>query len=132
MRFRALFMRTGWVALLAAGSLGAAAGPGVSLTDVSSASGLDLGDGSGGPPKDYIVDANGNGAALFDYDNDGDLDALLVNGSTRERMARGGDAMGALYRHNGTGRFSDVTAGSGFNRPGWGMGACAADGDNDG
>ena len=66
----------------------------VSLADVSATSGLDLVNVSGGPAKDYIVDANGNGAALFDYDNDGDLDALLVNGSTRERLPRGGDADG--------------------------------------
>ena len=104
----------------------------VSLNDVSAASGLDLVNVSGGPAKDYIVDANGNGAALFDYDNDGDLDALLVNGSTREALARGGDPMVALYRNDGTGRFADVTAASGFARTGWGMGACAADVDNDG
>ena len=57
---------------------------------------------SGGPAKDYIVDANGNGAAFFDYDNDGDLDALIVNGSTRERIAQGGDPMVALYQNDGT------------------------------
>jgi len=109
-----------------------AAGPSVVLTDVTAASGLDLVNVSGGPAKDYIVDANGNGAALFDYDNDGDLDALLVNGSTRERIAQGGSPMLALYRNDGTGRFTDVTASSGFTRTGWGMGACVADVDNDG
>jgi enediyne biosynthesis protein E4 len=118
--------------LTALASVGAAAGAAVSLTDVSATSGLDLVNVSGGPAKDYIVDANGNGAALFDYDNDGDLDALLVNGSTRERLARGGDPMVALYRNDGSGRFADVTATSGFTRTGWGMGACAADVDNDG
>jgi enediyne biosynthesis protein E4 len=118
--------------LTALASVGAAAGAAVSLTDVSAMSGLTLVNVSGGPAKDYIVDANGNGAALFDYDNDGDLDALLVNGSTREQLARGGDPMVALYRNDGTGRFADVTASSGFTRTGWGMGACAADVDNDG
>src|SRR5215207_11080488 len=86
----------------------------VSLTDVSATSGLDLVNVSGGPAKDYIVDANGNGAALVDYDNDGDLDALLVNGSTRDAMARGGHPMVALYRNDGSGRFADVTSTSGF------------------
>ena len=123
-----------WIsaAALAAGSLAAQSGVAVSLTDVSATSGLDLVNVSGGPAKDYIVDANGNGAALFDYDNDGDLDALLVNGSTRERLPRGGDPMVALYRNDGTGRFTDVTAASGFSRTGWGAGACVADVDNDG
>ena len=104
--------------LLAAGSLGAASGADVSLADISASSGIDLVNVSGGPAKDYIVDANGNGAALFDYDNDGDLDALLVNGSTRERLPGGGDPMVAFYRNDGTGRFTDVTAASGFSRTG--------------
>jgi enediyne biosynthesis protein E4 len=104
----------------------------VVLTDVSASSGLDLVNVSGGAAKDYIVDANGNGAALFDADNDGDLDALLVNGSTRERMAQGGSQMVALYRNDGRGRFADITAASGMARSGWGVGACVADVDNDG
>jgi hypothetical protein len=104
----------------------------VVLTDVSSASGIDLLNVSGGPAKDYIVDANGNGAALFDYDNDGDLDAFVVNGSTRERSAQGGSPMAALYRNDGKGRFANVTASSGLIRQGWGAGACVADVDNDG
>ena len=119
-------------ALAAVISLSAAESITVKLTDVSAASGIDLVNVSGGATKDYIVDANGNGAALVDYDNDGDLDALLVNGSMRDHLARGGDPMVALYRNDGSGRFTDVTTASGFNRNGWGMGVCAADVDNDG
>jgi enediyne biosynthesis protein E4 len=102
------------------------------LVDVSAQSGLDLLNVSGGPNKDFIVDANGNGAALFDYDNDGDLDALIVNGSTREHFAQGGDLMVALYQNDGSGHFRDVTAASGFDRRGWGSGVCIGDIDNDG
>ena len=109
-----------------------AQGPAIRLVDVASDAGLTLVNVSGGPDKDYIVDANGNGAALFDYDNDRDLDALIVNGSTRENLAKGGDPMVALYRNDGSGRFADVTATAGFNRRGWGSGACVADFDNDG
>src|SRR5687768_18568843 len=104
----------------------------IRLVDVASEAGLALVNVSGGPDKDFIVDANGNGAAFFDYDNDADLDALIVNGSTRERLEQGGDAMVALYRNNGDGRFTDVTAGAGFDRRGWGAGVCVADYDNDG
>ena len=56
----------------------------IRMSDVAAQAGLTLlnvhGDGSG----DYIVDTNGSGAAWFDFDNDGNLDALIVNGSTRE------------------------------------------------
>ena len=104
----------------------------IRLVDVAAAAGIDRLNVSGGPAMDYIVDANGNGAAFFDYDTDGDLDALLVNGSTRELLARGGSDMVALYQNDGGGRFTDVTAAAGFNRRGWGAGVCVADYDNDG
>ncbi len=104
----------------------------IRLVDVAADAGLVLVNVSGGPDKDFIVDANGNGAAFFDYDNDSDLDVLIVNGSTRERLDQGGDAMVALYRNDGSGRFTDNTAAAGFNRRGWGSGVCVADYDNDG
>ena len=84
----------------------------------------------GGAAKDYIIEANGNGAAFFDYDNDGDVDALIVNGSTLERYRKGGDPMVALYRNDG-GRFVDVT-GPRAAKKRVGMGTCVADYDNDG
>jgi hypothetical protein len=43
---------------------------------------------AGSPEKDYVVEASGNGAAFFDYDNDGLLDVLIVNGSTLEVLER--------------------------------------------
>ena len=104
----------------------------ITLIDVASEVGIDLLNVSGSLTKDYIVDANGAGAAFFDYDNDGDMDVLLVNGSTLDRLARGGDPMVALYENNGHGQFRNVTADSGLDRRGWGTGVCIADVDNDG
>ena len=104
----------------------------INLIDVASAVGIDFLNVSGSLTKDYIVEANGAGAAFFDYDNDGDMDVLLVNGSTIDHLTTGGDPMVALYENDGHGRFRNVTAASGLDRRGWGTGVCIADVDNDG
>jgi hypothetical protein len=104
----------------------------IRLVDVPGGGGINLLNVSGSPTKEYIVEGNGNGAGFFDYDRDGDLDAVVVNGSTFDRLKSGGDPLTALYRNEGGGRFSDVTASSGMNRRGWGSGVCVADYDNDG
>ena len=73
--------------------------------DVAPQAGLTLMNVSGEGANDYIIEANGNGAAFFDYDNDGDMDVLITNGSTIKRYARGGDPVVALYENVGGGRF---------------------------
>ena len=102
------------------------------LTDVADAAGIHLLNIAGTPTKDHVMDANGNGAAWFDADVDGDLDALIVNGSRLDRLKRGGDLMASLYRNNGDGTFTDITTSSGLDRRGWGTGVCVGDVDNDG
>ena len=100
------------------------------FVDTAAQAGIVLMNVSGGPDKDYILEANGNGAGFFDYDNDGDMDVLIANGSTLDSYRKGGDPMAALYRNDG-GRFTDVTKAAGLRQSGWGMGVCAADYDND-
>lgn len=104
----------------------------IRLVDVAAQAGVTLQNLSGGPRKDYLLEIAGNGAAWLDYDGDGWLDLLIVNGSKIEHIERGGDLMAALYRNQRNGKFTDVTKASGLTRTGWGMGACAADYDNDG
>src|SRR5687767_4809207 len=104
----------------------------IRVVDVAEQAGLTLLNISGGLSKDYIVEVNGNGAAFFDFDNDDDIDALIVNGSTLAEIKQGGDPMVALFRNDGKGRFTDVTAASRLTARGWGMGTCIADYDNNG
>jgi hypothetical protein len=100
--------------------------------DVAADVGLTLMNISGEGRNDYIIEANGNGGAFFDYDNDGDMDVLITNGSTLKRYASGGDPVVALYE-NVDGRFRDRTAQSRLDsRRGWASGVCVADYDNDG
>ena len=73
----------------------------------------------------------GGGAALFDMDEDGDLDAYLVqSGSLID--APGSGPTNRLFRNRGDGSFEDATEGSGAADRGFGMGVAAGDYDNDG
>ena len=46
----------------------------------------------GTPDKNFIIETNGSGVALLDYDNDGWLDIYLVNGSTFDALDGKADA----------------------------------------
>jgi hypothetical protein len=87
----------------------------------------------GTPEKHYIIETNGSGVGLIDYDNDGWLDIYFVNGSTVDAM--NGKAAGpkaALFHNNHDGTFTDVAAKAGVTNDRWGVGAAIADYDNDG
>src|ERR1044071_7363040 len=79
----------------------------------------------------------GSGAALFDYDNDGDLDVFLVQGATLEPGGKPNGTLprGRLFRNDLNGRtlrFVDVTEKSGIVATGYGMGVAVGDINNDG
>ena len=82
--------------------------------------------------SDYISEANGCGVAFYDYDNDGWLDILLLNGSRRSGIPDGSVATNRLYRNNRDGTFTEVTREAGLTRTGWANGVCIGDFDNDG
>jgi len=86
----------------------------------------------GSSSKQHIVETMGGGCAFLDYDRDGNLDILLVRGSTVEQFPKGGDPVCALFRGDGQGHFQDVTAAAGLSSKGWGMGVAIGDVDNDG
>ena len=80
-----------------------------------------------------MVETMGSGGLFFDYDNDGWLDIFLVDGgSLEDRQALPHRRHPVCSITGATRMFEDVTAGSGIRHSGYGMGACAADYDNDG
>jgi len=91
-------------------------------------------DRCGSLAKQYLVETLGSGVALFDYNQDGLVDVLLVNGSSFEILSDPGLPRPAsrLFRNNGDGTFTDVTRESGLVSEGWGVGVSVADYDNDG
>jgi hypothetical protein len=101
------------------------------FADEAAARGLTLRHRSGHAGSLYLLpEIMGGGAALFDMDGDGDLDALLVQSGSLG--AAGGGSRHALYRNDGRGQFTDATAGSGIDASGYGMGAATGDYDGDG
>ena len=120
------------------------------FTDETEAAGIDFIHFNGMSGEKYYCEPVGSGAAMFDYDNDGDLDLYLVQG----HMLGSGKTLAdstfppkgplplqdRLYRNDlvrhrtgrSTLRFTDVTERSGIRATGYGMGVAAADVNNDG
>jgi hypothetical protein len=95
--------------------------------DETAAVGLDFRHEAGPVGHYFMPQIMGSGAALLDFDNDGLFDLYLVQ--------NGGPDSGAgnrLYRQQPDGRFRDVSAGSGLDVAGYGMGVAVGDFNNDG
>lgn len=120
------------------------------FTDSAAEWGLDFVHFNGMSGEYYFPEMTGQGAALFDYDADGDLDAYLVQGSVLGPGKTLGDATypfqgpvppsDRLFRNDLAAgvddglqpQFVDVTKRSGIAATGYGMGVAIGDFDNDG
>jgi len=103
----------------------------VVFTDVTASSGLTFVHNNGGFGKKYLPETIGSGALFLDVDGDGWQDILLVNAKNWPGHP-GPRSTSALYRNTHNGTFTDITRGSGLDVDLYGIGAAAADFDNDG
>lgn len=85
---------------------------------------------SGTQPATQILEVNGGGLGLIDFDNDGDLDLFVANGATLSDPENGPGAR--LYENLGGLRFKDVTSAAGIHLSRWAMGVAVGDYDGDG
>jgi hypothetical protein len=125
------------IIVLAAPPQAAAPSAGFELVDVTQPSGLRFTHNTGAFGRKYLPETLGAGAGFLDIDGDGRQEILFVNGTDwpgqQPPDGRGRQPTTArLFRNDGRGRFTDVTAGSGLDVPMYGMGVAAADYDNDG
>lgn len=109
------------------------------FTDVAKTAGIDFTHVNGATGKFYYPEILPPGVALFDMDNDGDLDVYLVQGHPLGMPNTDPSLRGRLYRNDldaaagpSSLRFTDVTAKSGIDATGYGFGVAAGDVDNDG
>jgi len=108
--------------------------PTVRFTDITRQAGITFVHENGAYGDKLLPETMGGGVAFFDFDNDGKPDLLFINSSYWPGHIPSGKKLPtmALYHNQGSGKFQDVTAGSGLDVSLYGMGVAVGDYDNDG
>ena len=128
----------------AAAAPGSSEDPAPAFVEVAADVGIDFVHYNGMTGQLYTAEVVGAGVALFDYDNDGDLDVYLGQGRSFEGdedrspvfPPPAAEPTDRLFRNDlaetGQLRFTDVTAETGLHEPGYNIGVATADYDRDG
>jgi hypothetical protein len=114
--------------------------PVASFVDITAKSGVTFTGVASHTSHKYLIETMGSGVATFDYDNDGLLDILFVNGAALTDptpkgtipQKSGPQDWNRLYHQKKDGTFEDVTEKAGLKGIGYGMGVAVGDYDNDG
>jgi len=118
----------------------APAPPPVEFIDITATSGIRFRNQTSKTSRKYLIESMVGGVAALDYDRDGRQDLYFVNGAAlKDPMPPGEEPdksdpkyWDRLYRNRGDGTFEDVTEKAGVRGRYYGMGAVAADYNNDG
>ena len=103
-------------ALIATGQAGRSSSPPIRLLDISNKSGLRFQQSYGDRRMDDIVEGTGTDMCVVDYNNDGFLEVYFSNGNWTEGLSDDdsrdvrGMLENQLFRNDGDGTFTDVTA----------------------
>lgn len=113
--------------------LGAEAPSTIQLRDVTGRTGIHFTHTDGSSGRRYIVESVASGLATFDYNGDGLIDILFLNGAPLPgSTATNPPPRNALYRNDGGFRFTDVTLAAGLADTSYHLGVCVGDYNNDG
>src|ERR1700681_1303041 len=114
-----MLMPRGWAAYLAlclAGIALAAVDPPPLFREVPPReSGITWIHHNGFSPQHYLPESTGPGVAIFDYNNDGWMDILLVDSGTSVFYKPDAPLHPVLYRNDGNGKFTDVSKEAGLS-----------------
>ena len=108
--------------------------PTMPFADITKEAGIDFVHENGAFGDKLLPETMGSGCAFFDYDNDGDQDLLFVNSQRWpwDERPQAPPATAGLYQNDGTGKFTNATAGSGLDISFYGQGVAVGDYDGDG
>jgi len=105
----------------------------VVFVDVAHSAGITFQHDNAASTEKYLIETMGSGCGWLDHDQNGLLDLYLVNSAATRVYTPKQPLRSALYRNNGDGTFTDVTAKAGVGAEGvFGMGVAVGDYDNDG